>query len=644
MSIDISIIIVNYNVKAFLKQCLFSVRKAEKKLKVETFVIDNNSVDGSIEMLKEEFPNITLIANQENVGFAKACNQAIIKAKGKFILLLNPDTVIREDSLTSCFEFMNNNKKAGALGVKMINGKGEFLPESKRSLPTAKSAFFKIFGLSALFPKSKVFGKYQLKYLNKDEIHEVEVLSGAFMFIRKSILDKIGYLDEAFFMYGEDIDLSYRILQAGYKNYYFPQTTIIHYKGESTKKASIKYVKIFYNAMLIFANKHNNKKSHHLYRLIIRLAIYFRAVLAILNRTLKNAFLPVLDFLSIYCFYILFIPFWENYKFDGSTTYNPEFIRYYVPVYIIIWQINILYFSGYKLKTTLNRIAKAIFLGTIIILSIYSLLPENYRYSRALILFGTTAAMTFTFSFRIIIRLLTSKPRKFNLSNRKRALLIGNLDKIELEKNANALKKHYNLVNHLKFSETDDKKKLNKIIENINIYKVETIVFFMDNISPGSIINTIISIANKPVEFKIMLPQSNSLVGAKSVIDINEMPQFNISPITSPLSKLKKRLLDIILCLFFVALSPVFLTHNSPIQYFNSIWKVFINKLTWVSYMAQIKPNDLKLPIIKSGVFPLTLNENFELIKDYVKNYKTSKDIIAIFKALKSSLNLQNFK
>lgn len=644
MQTDISIVIVNYNVKAFLKQCLFSIQKAKKNLIVETFVVDNNSIDGSVEMLRKEFPNIYLIANQGNVGFAKACNQAIKKAKGDFILLLNPDTVIREDSLTSCLHFMSNNENAGSLGVKMINGKGEFLPESKRSLPTAKSAFYKIFGLSTLFPNSKIFGKYQLKYLNKDETHEVEVLSGAFMFIRKSVLDKIGYLDESFFMYGEDIDLSYRIIKAGYKNYYFSGTTIIHYKGESTKKASIKYVKIFYNAMLIFANKHYNKKSHQLFRLLIRFAIYIRAMLAILNRIGKTTFLPLLDFLGIYCFYILFVPIWENYKFHGTTTYDTDLMRYYIPAYIIIWQFCIFYFTGYKLKTTLKRIIKSVFLGTVIILSIYSLLPESYRYSRALILFGSATALILPYSFRIIIRLLTSKPRKFNLSNKKRALLIGNPGKVDLEKNSIALKKHYYLINHLKHFETDETKLINTIIENINIHKIETLIFFIKDISPGSVINVLLSVANKPVEFKIMLPQSNSLVGAKSVIDISELPQFNITPITSMLSKLKKRTLDIILCIIFSIFSPLFLIHNSPKNFFKSIWLVLTNKLSWVSYMNQINSDELKFPKIKEGVFPLTLSKNDTVIEDYIKNYRTGKDIIAIFKALKSSFNLQKFK
>ena len=234
---QLSIIVVNYNVKDFLEQCLLSVENAIKGVAAEVIVVDNNSVDSSCQMVKERFPQFQLIENKQNTGFAVANNQAINISKGKYVLLLNPDTLVEEDTFTKVLSFMDKNDDAGGLGVKMIDGNGHFLPESKRALPTPKVAFYKIFGLSKLFPKSKKFGQYHLSFLDKDQNHEVEVLSGAFMLMRKETLDKVGLLDETFFMYGEDIDLSYRIILGGYKNYYFAETTIIHYKGEAQKKA-----------------------------------------------------------------------------------------------------------------------------------------------------------------------------------------------------------------------------------------------------------------------------------------------------------------------------------------------------------------------------------------------------------------------
>ncbi|HCA82875.1 MAG TPA: glycosyl transferase family 2, partial [Flavobacteriales bacterium] len=211
----LSVIIVNYNVEYFLEQCLNSVVAASKGIAVEVFVVDNNSVDGSCAMVKRRFPEVQLIENHFNAGFSKANNQAMMLAKGEYILLLNPDTVVEEDTFRKVIRFMDEHPDAGGLGVKMIDGKGKFLPESKRGLPTPSVAFYKIFGISRLFPRSKRFGRYHLAYLDKDQSHEIEILSGAFMLMRKTALDKVGLLDEAFFMYGEDIDLSYRITIGG---------------------------------------------------------------------------------------------------------------------------------------------------------------------------------------------------------------------------------------------------------------------------------------------------------------------------------------------------------------------------------------------------------------------------------------------
>lgn len=312
---DLSIIIVNYNVKYFIEQCLHSVHKAIQTIEAEVFVVDNNSVDGSCPMIREKFPWVNLIESKENLGFSKGNNLALKKAKAEFCLLLNPDTVVEEDTFTKCIHFMRKTPDAGALGVHMIDGRGNFLPESKRALPTPAVSFYKIFGLSNIFPKSRIFGRYHLGYLDENEINEVDILSGAYMFIRKKALEKTGLLDESFFMYGEDIDLSYRIKNAGYKNYYFPQTTIIHYKGESTKKGSINYVLVFYRAMIIFAKKHFSKQNARVFSSLINLAIYFRAFLSIVRRFAGKIYQPLLDFIFIYAGFYFLGPIWEKVQF-----------------------------------------------------------------------------------------------------------------------------------------------------------------------------------------------------------------------------------------------------------------------------------------------------------------------------------------
>ena len=225
-------------------------------------------------MIRTSFPGVNLIANSKNTGFSTANNQAIKESKGEYVLLLNPDTVVPENCFHTILEFADQTPDLGACGLPMFDGQGNYLPESKRGLPTPEVAFYKMIGLNKLFPKSKKFGKYHLGYLPADQNHEVEILAGAFMLIRKEVLDKIGLLDETFFMYGEDIDLSYRITKAGWKNYYFAGSRIIHYKGESTKKLSTNYVKIFYKAMVIFADKHYAGSNQKLFKLFINMAIY----------------------------------------------------------------------------------------------------------------------------------------------------------------------------------------------------------------------------------------------------------------------------------------------------------------------------------------------------------------------------------
>lgn len=251
----LSIVIVNYNVRFYLEQCLLSVEKALTGVGGEVFVVDNNSTDDSVSYLRGKFPWVRYIENKENVGFSRANNQAIREARGEYVLLLNPDTFIGERTLRECIDFMDKTPKAGMCGVGMLRVDGSFAPESRRGVPTPFVAFCKMTGLGSLFPKSRVFGRYYMQYLNKQSINPIEIVSGAFMFIRKEALDKVGLLDETFFMYGEDIDLSYRVLKAGYQNYYIP-TQILHYKGESTKKESFKYVNAFYKAMVIFFKKH----------------------------------------------------------------------------------------------------------------------------------------------------------------------------------------------------------------------------------------------------------------------------------------------------------------------------------------------------------------------------------------------------
>ena len=287
----LSVIIVNYNVKHYLEQCLESVRRASQGLQVEVFVVDNLSTDGSVPYLRERYPGVIFIENKENVGFARANNQAIRQSTGKYVLLLNPDTIVAEDTFEDFVSFMDAHPEAGGAGAYMLRTDGTFAPESRRGLPTPFVAFCKMSGLASLFPKSRVFGRYYMRYLDENKANEIEVISGAFMWLRREALDKAGLLDEDFFMYGEDIDLSYRILKSGYKNYFLP-SRMLHYKGESTEKSSYRYVYTFYEAMRLFFRKHYAHYSF-LVSLPINLAIWVRSFMAYVGNQFRHRAKPM---------------------------------------------------------------------------------------------------------------------------------------------------------------------------------------------------------------------------------------------------------------------------------------------------------------------------------------------------------------
>lgn len=275
----LSVVIVNYNVSFYLEQCLRSVKKAIQGLQAEVWVVDNHSSDGSLEYLRPRFPRVNFVPNLHNEGFSKANNLALRQCHGEYALLLNPDTIVAEDTLREALRFMEAHPDAGALGVRMLNPDGTSAPESRRGIPSPMTAFYKLTGLCRRFPHHPRLGHYYMGGISWHEPHEIEVVSGAFCLLRRTALSEVGFLDEDFFMYGEDIDLSYRLLRRGYHNYYLP-SLILHYKGESTRRSSFRHVHVFHEAMLIFLRKHY---AHLTFALLfpIQLAIYLQAALTL---------------------------------------------------------------------------------------------------------------------------------------------------------------------------------------------------------------------------------------------------------------------------------------------------------------------------------------------------------------------------
>lgn len=418
----LSVIIVNYNVAQFLEICLHSVFASSLVHQIEVWVVDNNSSDDSLAMLSDKFPQVKVIANKTNTGFSVANNQAIRVSESEYVLLLNPDTIVPEDCFEKCIRFMDENPQAGGMGARMLDGAGNFLPESKRGLPGPWVSFCKAFGLSRLFPKSELFGKYYLSYLPEQQVHEVDVLSGAFMLMRREALDKTGLLDESFFMYGEDIDLSFRLQKAGYHNYYFPETSIIHFKGESTRRGSMSFVKNFYHAMLLFSEKHFSKNRW--FSLLIYLGIGIRAGLALFKRFFDFSAVFLLEF-AVSFLGMAFIKNWWELNFKGLPGMYPDFfIELLVPVYIIVWLGSIRVIAAYSRDYGPAVILKGIVLGTIVISGITNFF-DDYRFSKGLILLG--AAWTWSVSTLRIVgwQLIKMKKLLFNLKRKRRILALG---------------------------------------------------------------------------------------------------------------------------------------------------------------------------------------------------------------------------
>lgn len=647
----LSIVIVNYNVAYFLEHCLYSVRNALKGIEAEIFVVDNNSVDNSIAMLKEKFPEVILIANKDNVGFSRANNQAIRISKGEYVLILNPDTVVEEDTFAKCISFMDSHKDCGALGVKMIDGSGKFLKESKRGFPSPWTSFCKMSGLTSLFPHSKKYANYYMGHLSEDEVNEVDILAGAYMMMRKECLDKVGLLDEDYFMYGEDIDLSYRITKGGYKNYYFPKARIIHYKGESTKKASMNYVYTFYNAMVIFAQKHLTKKQTKLFSTLIKLAIWLRAGFAFCSRIFKNSLLPLLDFVLVYLAYYLLVSWWSVNIWEDANYYPLQYIYIVVPIYIFIWLLSIYLSGGYSKPIRIPKIISGVFFGMITILVFYSLLPEQLRYSRALVLLGAVVSLFIIISIRLVYRYFSTGSWLPKDERRKRYIIIG--DEKEAVRVADLLRTTDAQAEFIGLTKEDDKEtdnpnfvgNISQIKEIIKIYQINEVIFCAKSVSQQRIISTMAELKANNLHFIIAPPETDFIIGSNTINTPTDLYVISVNSISDDDNKRKKRLLDITLALFTLLFSPILcFTIKRPIGLWKNTFSVLFGSKTWIGYSNISTISNNSLPKIKKGI--LTTQDSLDK-KDvdlstlnrlnllYARNYRLQSDFNTFIKAFR---------
>lgn len=625
-----------------------SAQKAMRGIEGEIFVVDNHSVDNSVAMVKAKFPDVKLIENQDNVGFAKANNQAIRISTGEYVLLLNPDTVVEEDTFEKCIRFMDETPDCGGLGVKMVDGQGRFLPESKRGIPYPKSSFYKLFGLSKLFPKSQKFGAYHATYIGEDETHEVEVLAGAFMMLRKSVLDEVGLLDEDYFMYGEDIDLSYRILKGGYKNYYFPQTRIIHYKGESTKKGSLNYVYVFYNAMQIFARKHFSANNAKIFNVAIDAAIWLRASLAALKRILTRLMLPLLDFILIYAGLFAISKYWDHNVLYQRNSFFPDYYFYAVlPSYTLLWQLAVWLQGGYRKPVNRSLLNRGIISGSVLVLLIYALLPETMRFSRAVVVMGTVWALVAV----NVLRSLLSKARLIDVETRRlsqRIAIVGGPQETERVLNmVQSINTPREFVGLIMTQPADNENPLSigrveNLPELITIYQINEVIFCSRDIPADQIIDWMSRLQELQIEYKIAPEDSLSLIGSNSIFTSEDLYTIPLQPVWQRRNRRVKRLFDFLISILLLLFLPIdiwFVEQKG--SFVRNLFDVFLGRKSWVGISQNMQNADSQLlpgVLSPADAYP---NNNFspEMIARteelYVRDYRLRNDFLILTKGFR---------
>ncbi len=627
----LSVVIVNYNVKYFLKQCLASVLNSQlttsnSQIELDVWVVDNDSVDGSVEMVCRDFPSVHIIENHENVGFAKANNQALslIPHTSGLILLLNPDTVVEKDTFVKCVDFMRDHPDCGGLCVKMVDGEGNFLKESKRGFPSPEASFYKISGLIHLFPHSKRIGAYYMGHLPEDEVNEIEIMPGAFLMFRDEVYEKIGGLDESYFMYGEDIDFSWRIRLAGWKNYYFPETHIIHYKGESTKKGSMNYVYTFYNAMAIFVKRYFSGGNAKLFSALLHLAIWMRATMAWMKRFVQRLALPLLDFGVAYGGFVLLKQLWASQWANNINYYPAEYTYLVIPLYILILMTASWLQGGYDKPVRLMRIVKGMGLGLLLLLAFYSLLDEGQRYSRMLLLTGSLWTLSSTLLIRCLLSSLNIKGYTIHAHKSSKVLVVGSPEEtLRVSK----LYKHFTPQNSQLLTLNSQLSTPCHLQDLIRIEHVDEVIFCGADIELQRIIELMASLKTSAVEYKIAPAEGDYIIGSDNILSSDSLYLDNLNTISTDTCRRNKRLFDILSSLLLLLLSPItFWFQRHKRSYFPHTLSVLVRRCSWVGYTG------------RKGIFtPSDLFDNpsptvqERLMLRYMRHYRTTSDIVILF-------------
>jgi GT2 family glycosyltransferase len=553
---NLSVIIVNYNVRQFLENALTSIQRAMSGIDGEIIVVDNASTDNSADMVRKKFPDVSLITNQKNVGFARGNNVALEQASGEYLLLINPDTVVQEDTFRVMLRFFSSHPDAGLAGCKILNPDGTFQLPCRRSFPTPWVAFTKVFGLSTLLPKSRLFGKYNLTYLDPNQSYPVDAVSGSFMMIRRETYEKVGGLDESFFMYGEDLDWCYRVGEAGVLVYYVHETTIIHFKGESTKRSEFDEIKLFYEAMQLFVEKHFS--TSHMLRVFLRMGIVLRAAIAFLGRSGRPLLQALVDFLLVDCAIFLSAALYLGDPLRFPLNAHP--IAWIVPALIVVGTA---FFAGVytSYRYSVSRAAASVVLSYVIISAVVFFAKE-FAYSRAVVIISGFLSVLFLPGWRLGVR-MWGRAAVHHGSRRslfgRRTVIVGTGPSAQevVRKLRARVDRGYDVLGFIgKESSLIGERieglevigSMDNVGKIIDEQRVGEVVFSTDGVSYSDILAVIARSTSRAVNFRLVPGSLEAIIGKTRIDELDELPLVDIEyNIHRPANRFLKRLFDIVL-------------------------------------------------------------------------------------------------
>ncbi|MCR9134018.1 MAG: glycosyltransferase [bacterium] len=676
---DISIVIVNYKVKEYIANLLNSIYKAKRAYTLQIIVVDNNSEDNSIAYLRERYPEVIYIENKENVGFGKANNQGFDIATGKYTLVINPDTLVSEDTLECMMDYMEEHPSCGASGCKILNPDGTYAPESKRSVPTIGTAISKVFGLNYLFPKHKILGSYYLGWIDEDEIAEIPVLSGCFMFWRTSVLHQLNGFDERFFMYGEDIDLCYRIQETDFYIAYVPTTSIIHYKGESTRKGDLKYVKIFNKALYQFFDKHHSSNYSHLFRGVIFTAITLRAIFAFFANNLRLIGLIATDLVLLNISVIL--GFLIRFQFSLEVITNLQNLKH-LWINVLASVLYVAIGSAIDLfrtqRSSISNQLKAV-VGSFLAIAVVTFFVRDLAFSRLALLYGLAISIILMIGLRLIqINFSKSTTKVTGRIKRSKLLLVGDYSETEpLKKQIYAHPDwNYEVVGTVGIKEQHAKQVgvLPQLKDYVRAYKVDQVFFLLKCISYKAMLEQLSMLQNERVIVKLIPDSMDFILGKSNVEYLEKIPLIDVGlEYSKGINQWLKRGTELLLAsLGLLILSPFVLPailfskakkrKISGITFYDSItthkwknrylllWNVLIGNLHIVGApLSDKKQNSLNY---KQGITGLRqINEsrisddedarNYELF--YLQQYSIWMDFDILMKSMLSKFSILQY-